>query len=125
MAPPVCEWSRRFRAARAYAGFSQAELADLLGVGTTTVKRYEAADRPPAATKRVGIEQRMVEACGVPAAFFADAVAPFAAIPEPTADQGELIAQLAALVEALDALRPGAAGDVRRQLGAEPDPRRP
>lgn len=59
------ESAARLRAARAYAGIEQSELARRLGVTTKTVLRREKAETSvkPADLRATGL------ACGVPAAF--------------------------------------------------------
>lgn len=67
--PPVppenLDMPKRLRAARAYAGLTQPELADRLGVGRMTIVRGEEGEREP---KRMELRE-IAEICGVPLAF--------------------------------------------------------
>ena len=61
----VTELSRRYRAARAWAGLKQSELAEQLGIDATTVMRREAGEADP---KR-GEQLAVAKITGVPADF--------------------------------------------------------
>ena len=64
------EWVKRFRAARAYGGLNQVEMAHLLGTSESTLKRVEAGAREVSETERRGWSSIAAEACGLPLAFF-------------------------------------------------------
>lgn len=63
----MSETAARARAARAFAGLKQKELADLLEVDEQTVKRTEAGKREPAGPELAAIADH----CGVPRWFLA------------------------------------------------------
>lgn len=62
------EAAARLRAARAFAGLSQADIADLLGVSTVTIKRMEKGTRPCSLDELFAV----ADACGVPRVFMTD-----------------------------------------------------
>lgn len=63
--PHLLEVARRVRAARGYAGLSQASLADQLGISKETMKRWEKGD-----TKLADRIDTIARVCHVKPAFF-------------------------------------------------------
>lgn len=60
------ELARRYRAARAYAGLDQDDLAERLGLHESTVKRREAGKDDPKPAERIAV----ASICGLPESFF-------------------------------------------------------
>lgn len=74
----MSELAARVRAARAYKGINQQELADELGVDVQTVKRRESGNNDP----KKGEQRAIAAICGVPKDFFdtskpLDVIGPF------------------------------------------------
>lgn len=61
----MSEYAPRIRAARAYKGFTQEELAEELGVDVQTIKRREAGKQDPKRSERIAI----AAICEVPLDF--------------------------------------------------------
>lgn len=61
----MTQFAARYRAARAFAGISQDELADRLGVDAQTVKRREAGAKEPKKAELIAV----AAICGVPLEF--------------------------------------------------------
>jgi transcriptional regulator with XRE-family HTH domain len=66
----VGEFESRLRAARGYAGLTQEQLAARMGVGLSTVKRWETRARDRDAYEERSLAERVGDATGVPVAFF-------------------------------------------------------
>jgi transcriptional regulator with XRE-family HTH domain len=66
----VGEFESRLRAARGYAGLTQEQLATRMGVGLSTVKRWETRARDRDAYEERSLAERVGDATGVPVAFF-------------------------------------------------------
>lgn len=80
----MTQYAARYRAARAFAGLSQDELADRLGVDAQTVKRREAGTKEPKKAELIAV----AAICGVPLEFMESGWG------RPTADElGRLVAQ--------------------------------
>jgi transcriptional regulator with XRE-family HTH domain len=62
----MSELSKRYRAARAYAGLDQKDLADALGVEVQTVKRRESGESDPKRMEQIAV----AKICGLPDDFF-------------------------------------------------------
>jgi transcriptional regulator with XRE-family HTH domain len=75
---PTDELTRRLRAARGYAGLSQLDLAEELGMSESTYKRTEATVRGMKAYERDGFLRAVAEATEMPRGFF-DVEVPLAA----------------------------------------------
>lgn len=68
MVPPtkrISRYAARYRAARAYAGLSQEELAEKLGVDAQTIKRRESGRQEPKTAERIAV----ATICKVPLEF--------------------------------------------------------
>jgi transcriptional regulator with XRE-family HTH domain len=65
----MSELSKRYRAARAYAGLDQKALADALGVEVQTVKRRESGESDPKRMEQIAV----AKICGLPDGFFTSA----------------------------------------------------
>jgi transcriptional regulator with XRE-family HTH domain len=61
-------FAARIRAARAFAGLQQSEVADALDVSTATLKRMESGQRTVSLDERY----RIADLCGVPRPFMDD-----------------------------------------------------
>lgn len=61
----MTELARRYRAARAYAGLTQVELAERLGIDKATVKRRERGGGDPTLSEQLAV----AHFCGVPETF--------------------------------------------------------
>lgn len=86
--PAMTELARRYRAARAYAGLTQAQLAKRLEVDKTTVKRRERGGGDPKLSEQLAV----AHFCGVPETFMTHgwAAVPVHHIPRDKALQREL-----------------------------------
>lgn len=94
MARDVGGPAARIRAARAYAGLKQEELADALGVDVQTIKRREAGTSPPRRGELVAI----ADICKVPVGFLKRGFA--------EANRDEILERLERIEETLAAADP-------------------
>lgn len=61
----MSQYASRIQAARAYAGLTQPQLAERLGIAVETIKRREKGTHDPNKGERIAI----ASICGVPASF--------------------------------------------------------
>lgn len=66
----MAEMGKRIRAARGYAGLNQPELAELVEISATMLKRIELDQRGLKSYEIRGITERIADVCGLPAQFF-------------------------------------------------------
>jgi len=68
--PGVGEFENRIRAARGYAGYSQKELAQFMGIGEMTLKRLEGRSRDLEPHQERFYAEQIAAICRVPVGFF-------------------------------------------------------
>jgi transcriptional regulator with XRE-family HTH domain len=113
----MSELSNRVRAARAYAGLTQAALAERLGIDAQSVKRTEAGKREP----KLPELQAVARACRVPVKFLVEG---WPATAQAAGDQEEMLPILRRLEQMVQELHEAgeavpAPPDVLRPLGTD------